>query len=274
MQNFVNNYLVDAETKPLLLAISVWLDKAPMNSSMSRSSVPVVIRIMNDLSNTTFVIGYAPNKMPMEEESLYALMRKGKLTTAYSNMTEIIKEAKRFAESSYLSNIFDEFIDKATKNGGVDMQVGYGKTARWYRLFPVLSHFIADNVQSYVNSSVNDHHCRICSTGDFSQFHLPGEMFNYRDWVEQRNICKEYSNLQLIRLKNISKGQNRNSLSKLTRDRLSYVEERKKEIGGLSGDNKMFNLFQFFGTESRGFYFHYLLFNFMIFVNVPMLSYI
>jgi len=34
MQNFVNNYLVDAETKPLLLAISVWLDKAPMNSSM------------------------------------------------------------------------------------------------------------------------------------------------------------------------------------------------------------------------------------------------
>jgi len=78
MQGFINEFIVDTEAKPLVLAISVWLDKAPMNSSMSRSAVPVVIRVMNDLTNNPFVIGYAPEDLPMDCDLLKLFMEKGK----------------------------------------------------------------------------------------------------------------------------------------------------------------------------------------------------
>jgi hypothetical protein len=138
MQKFLNEFVSDSHSKVLVVNLAVWLDKSPMNNSMSRSLTPVVMMVMNDLTNTPITIGYAPDKLPMEESILQVLLEKGKITNSVSNKEEILKEARRDAEWNFINSIFEPFLDKVIKNVGVDVQVGYGSKKRFYRIFPAV----------------------------------------------------------------------------------------------------------------------------------------
>ena len=48
MQKLINALCIDDACIPLLLSVAVWVDKAPLNSSMTRKATPVMLFLMND----------------------------------------------------------------------------------------------------------------------------------------------------------------------------------------------------------------------------------
>ncbi len=162
LQKQVNALCIDDICIPLLLCFAVWIDKAPLNSSMTRKATPVMIFLMNDKTRTPFRIGYAPDDFGNNQEMLESLLRKQKVSKSKSAIVDLVKEYKRQGLIDYVTSLFDQFLQDVWNSKGMDVQVGTGEKSAFFRVFPVLSHFITDNMQAVELCSVNDHHCRMC----------------------------------------------------------------------------------------------------------------
>ena len=60
----------------MVLYLAIWVDKSPLNSSMTRKATPVMMFIMNDKTRTPFRIGFAPDDFGSNADFLEALLAK------------------------------------------------------------------------------------------------------------------------------------------------------------------------------------------------------
>jgi hypothetical protein len=148
LQKQVNALCIDDICIPLVLCFAVWIDKAPLNSSMTRKATPVMIFLMNDKTRTPFRIGYAPDDFGNNQELLESLLRKQKVSKSKSAIVDLVKEYKRQGLIDYVTFLFDQFLEDVWNSKGMDVQVGTGEKSAYFRVFPVLSHFITDNITS------------------------------------------------------------------------------------------------------------------------------
>ena len=102
MQKQLNTQFLDDRCKPLLLSIALWVDKAPLNSSMTRKATPVMIYLMNDKTRTPFRIGYAPDDFGNTQEMLEYLLRKQKVSKSKVVNADLIREYKRQSLIDYI----------------------------------------------------------------------------------------------------------------------------------------------------------------------------
>jgi hypothetical protein len=246
IQKELNKYFGHSKVLPLVLSIAVWVDKAPLNASGTRNATPLVIMLMNDKTRTPYRVGYAPDD-PMNEEELIKLIKSQNISQAAGNIEEIMKEFKRQTLIDFTTSVIQEFTKHIVSVEYMDIQVGVGDCKAYYRVVPLISHFMTDNVQAFEISGVNKENCRICvcTKKDFSR--IVGlqhgvSSSGMRDWKHHRFVCQRYSELTTLRLKNIADGHNRTFLSADVQIEIDAIAEEKKSLGCLPCNNKIFDL--------------------------------
>jgi len=70
--------------KPLLLYVSIFIDGGLMNSTHSRSAIPIVLTILNDSAKSSTLVGFCSKKLHIPDEEFDILLEK-KGVTAKSN---------------------------------------------------------------------------------------------------------------------------------------------------------------------------------------------
>ncbi len=250
LQRKINSLCTQDICKPLLLGMAVWVDKSPLNKNMTRKATPVMMYLMNDKTRTPFRIGYAPDDFVNNDEFLDAILRNQNVSQAASVNLELIREHKRQALIDFLTRMVDEFLKEVVANRGMDAQVGIGPTARYFRLYPVLTHFITDNVQAVELCSINIDHCRMGTLAqgkDFAHYQI-GDITccSPRDFAVHEEVCAKYSKYETIRIKNIAEGHNATSLEPSIRKNIKDSKERKEKLGGLSCTNHLYGFSRVF----------------------------
>ena len=244
LQRKINSLCTQDICKPLLLGMAIWVDKSPLNKNMTRKATPVMMYLMNDKTRKPFRIGYAPDDFVNNDEFLDSILRNQNVSQAVSVNLALIREHKRQALIDFITRMVDEFLKEVVANRGMDAQVGIGLNARYFRLYPVLTHFITDNVQAVELCSVNIEHCRmgILAPGkDFAHYQI-GDISccSPRDLSIQQEVCAKYSKFETIRIKNIADGHNATSLEPSIRQNIKDSKERKENLGGLSCINHLY----------------------------------
>jgi len=184
------------------------------------------------------------------------ILKKQNVSQSSTAISDLIKEFKRQALIDYITAVFQGFLNTVVESGGMDVQVGVGSKSAYYRVFPVLSHFITDNMQAIELSGVNMEHCRMClrqhgKSKDFSYFSIGKDRCLERNFLQQKEVCSEFSKYESIRIKNIAEGHNSLSLSAKDRAGIKKFTELKKKWGCLPNVNHLYDLPAFF-TESPG----------------------
>jgi hypothetical protein len=250
LQRKINTLCISDICMPLLLSIAVWVDKSALNKNMTRKATPVMIYLMNDKTRKPFRIGYAPDEFVNNEECLESILRNENVSQATSVNQDLISEHKRQALIDYINSIFEDFLKGVVLNLGMDVQVGIGPKANYFRVFPVLTHFITDNKQAVELCSVNINHCRmgtLLPRTDFSHFQIGEEKTCFpRDMATQRDVCARFSKYETIRIKNIADGHNASSLEPSVRKNINDSKEKKEKLGGLSCNNHLYGLSELF----------------------------
>jgi len=160
-------------------------------------------------------------------------------------VAELIREYKRQGLIDYITSMFDNFLEEVVKSRGMDVQVGVGNGSSTFRVFPVLSHFITDNMQAVELCSVNDHHCRMCYgiTGkDFGYYRIGHEKCRIRDVAQHMEVLSNFSKYEIVRIKNIAEGHNALSLSAEDRANLKKYTKLHTSLGCVANENPIFNL--------------------------------
>ena len=96
-----------------------------------------------------------------------------------------------------------------TKENGMDVQVGVGEEAVCFRIYPVVTHFITDNMQAIELRSVNKENCLMCvlMKGKNSHYCIGFEKCRHRDLFQHKDVCTNYSKYEKIGIKNIAAGR-------------------------------------------------------------------
>ena len=142
-----------------MLSIAIWVDKVPLNASGTRNATPLVIMIMNDKTRTPYRIGYAPDD-PMNEEELIKLIKTQGISQAAGNIDEVMKEFRRQSLIDFTTFVIQEFTKHLCHVEYMDVQVGIGDDKSYYRVVPIISHFmtadiIRGNLAYYPTYSLN-----------------------------------------------------------------------------------------------------------------------
>lgn len=200
---------------------------------------------MNDKTRTPYRIGYAPDDFVNNQEFLESLLKNQNVSKSSSITTELIKEYKRQALIDYITEVFQNFLNKVIQEKGMDVQVGVGEHAKYFRVYPVLTHFITDNMQAIELSNVNKENCRMCLFDcgkDFSHFCIGLERRRPRDLLQHSEVCARYSKYKKIRIKNIAGGHNVLFLSQDNQLNIKKYQGLHSSLGILASNNHFFYL--------------------------------
>ena len=99
-----------------------------MNSTHSRSAIPIVLTILNDSAKNSTLVGFCSKKLHISDEEFDILLEK-KGVTAKSNRKNMKTLALRQANWDYCYSIIGKFQERQKKNGGFDVQIGVGEGA-------------------------------------------------------------------------------------------------------------------------------------------------
>ncbi len=86
----------------LLLFVSIFIDGGLMNSTHSRSAIPIVLTILNDSAKSSTLVGFCSKILHIPDEEFDILLEK-KGVTAKSNRKNMKTLALRQANWDYLS---------------------------------------------------------------------------------------------------------------------------------------------------------------------------
>jgi hypothetical protein len=152
---------------PLCFAIS--LDETTMNTTRSRSEMPVTIMIYNlsgDVDRTSFkceLLGYEQKDLGEKTTELVSILKRNVIVCA-NQRKKILQCTRTKMLTDFLFEMLEPIIP--LQHTGFDASVGHGEDARTYRMFPFLCGFIGDNkgLEQIVGISCQKrfHKCRMC----------------------------------------------------------------------------------------------------------------
>ena len=245
LQKWVNVLCLESFCKPLVLYLAIWVDKSPLNSSMTRKATPVMMFIMNDKTRTPYRIGFAPDDFGNNADFLEALLKKQSVSKAAGVLTDVVKDYKRQGLIDYLTFACKDFLEEVVACKGMDVQVGVGENKAFFRVFPVVSHFITDNMQAIELCSVNKEHCRMCQPTagiDFSFFPIGNDRWRKRDIEQHKDVLANSWKNDILKIKNIASGHNITSFSLEARRNISKYQDLHQKLGCVNNNNSLFQL--------------------------------
>jgi hypothetical protein len=201
---------------------------------------------MNDKKKTPYRIGYAPDDFPMNRDELVQLIVKQNISKHMTHIDEILNEMKRQTLVDFTTHVIREFTNHLKDVEYMDLQVGVGTSKGYFRVVPVVTHFLTDNVQAIELCSVNKDNCRMClaTKKDFGSLYGCewSKVLEQRDLITHRNVCKKFSELRTIKLKNSAQGHNVRYLSADVQMEIEEMTQAKTSLGVLPCDNKIFDI--------------------------------
>jgi len=95
---------VENGRRPVIVYVSTWIDSGLMNSTHTRSTIPIVLTVLNDSSKNTALVGFCAKSLHVTDEFLdQVLERKG--LKGKSNKAQMKKLALRQANWDYCNSI-------------------------------------------------------------------------------------------------------------------------------------------------------------------------
>ena len=162
-----DRYLSDFEgRKPLIIYLSLFIDGALMNSTGTRSAIPIIISVLNDKKKNCTLVGFNAKDLHISEEVLdIVLQRKG--IQAKSTRADILQLALRQLNWDICYRLICPFQQRQEVLKGFDVQIGIGTTAEFHRVYFVFTNFTGDHPQIHENTGIKSNACHIC-TKNFS----------------------------------------------------------------------------------------------------------
>jgi len=237
------------QSKPLIIYLTCFIDGLVLNSTNSRSAVPVLLSVTNDKERTRGVIGNIPQNFSLSVEELDALMHEEGLKSSHRKF--ILKNGKQQLLQRYCKEVLGSFLERQEMSKGFDVQIGNGDNAECHRIYVVLANFLGDHPQIHDLCGVMRSACHCCYNKVPSNFLIiPAEkkeselrlgVYMSRDVKKQYLISKScYLNKRdyILQLNDSRR-----------RDRTTKRREAEKElktVNGYMSDIKTYELFEFF----------------------------
>ena len=115
--------------KPRIFFISVFIDGALMNSTHTRSTIPIVITVLNDRKKSSTVVGFNSGSLPIASETLHNILRNHKIKSKEKREL-IVQLALKQLNWDYFYSLFGSFQKRQNALHGFDVQIGLGDNAQ------------------------------------------------------------------------------------------------------------------------------------------------
>jgi hypothetical protein len=219
--------------------VSIFIDGALMNSTHSRSAIPIVLTILNDSAKNTTLVGFCAKKLHISDEEFDMLLEK-KGVTAKSNRKKMKSLALRQANWDYCYSIVGTFQERQKINGGFDVQIGLGEDAEFHKVYFVFTNFNGDHPQIHDLTGVKTHACHVCF--NMHPFNFPindrnrdgvGSASHFmhitRNPLHQYNGAAKHASISIEVLKNQCKLKTNSQLSKEEKKDVNATLKKQKE---------------------------------------------
>jgi len=150
-----SRYLVDFKgKKPLVIFLSIFIDGALLNSTKSRSAIPIVVTVLNDTKKNSTVIAFNVNNVHASSEMLEHVLHQLGIT-AIGRKADLLKQTLRQLNWDLFYVLFGNFYNRQNAVKGYDVQIGLGRNAEFHRVHFVFANLIGDHPQIHSNSYWN-----------------------------------------------------------------------------------------------------------------------
>jgi len=233
---------------PLIIYLSCFIDGLVLNSTNSRSAVPVLLSVINDKERTRGVIGNIPQNFSQSVEELDALMEIEGLKSSHRKF--ILKNGQQQLLQRYCKEVLGSFLERQEISKGFDVQIGHGDMAECHRVYVVLTNFLGDHPQIHDLCGVKRSACHCCYNKIPSNFIIIPEDVDESDLrvgaYTVRDVKKQYlmsrncsaNKREFILQLNDSRSRERSAIRR-------EGENELKRIHGYMTDLKSFELFEF-----------------------------
>jgi hypothetical protein len=147
--------------KPLVIFLSIFIDGALMNSTHSRSAVPIVLTVLNDKKKNSTVIAFNVNGIHESSEMLEHELHKLGIT-AIGRKADLLKQTLRQLNWDLFYVLFGNFYNRQKLVKGYDVQIGLGRHSQFHRVHFVFANLIGDHPQIHHNTGIKNNACHVC----------------------------------------------------------------------------------------------------------------